>query len=358
MSAAFSAPWGASSRCVMVAEIGNNHQGSLDTARRCIDAAAASGADAVKFQKRHLPTLFTRQALEKPYTGRHSFGATYGEHREKLELSVADMAALKLHAEKCGVVFSVSVWDTQSLEEMLSIGVTVLKLPSADLTNLTLLRRCAETGLPLVLSSGMSTLAEIDAAVSAVREFHNNILLLHCNSTYPCPPDAIGLPVMHFLAERHNLPVGYSGHEEGLGPSVAAAALGARMIERHFTLDKTQPGSDQACSLCPAEFGQLCRMVRETEAALLVQDKTLYPEEAAMAGKLRKSLVATRDLPAGHVLAPADLAFKCTDKPCSGMREADSALLLGLPLANAVRSGEPFSPESVLPVKDGGPCTS
>lgn len=343
-----------SSHCLLVAEIGNNHQGDLELARQCVEAAARAGADMVKFQKRHMPSLFSPQGLARPYGGKNSFGATYGEHRERLELSVDDMVALKGHAEKLGLTFFASVWDEHSLEEMLSIGVGLLKLPSADLINLPLLRACAATRLPLILSTGMSTLAQIDLAVEIVKSYHDDVVLLHCNSTYPCLPENIGLPVMCRLAERYGLPTGYSGHEIGLGPSVGAAALGARMIERHFTLDKTLPGSDHACSLTPEEFSMLSRMVKEIEAASLITEKIFFAEEREVAGKLRKNFVAAYDLPAGHRLKESDLQLRCTGSGGDEVFSEGHGYIEGCYLLRPISAGQVIRTSDLASVEHAG----
>lgn len=332
--------------CLLVAEIGSNHQGDADIAARCIEEAAKAGADMVKFQKRHLPSLFTSGGMSRPYPGRNSFGKTYGEHRARLELSTHTLGELKAFAESLGLVFFASVWDEQSLEDVLSLGVSLLKLPSADVTNLSLVRRAASAGPPLVLSTGMSTLAEIDAAVATARESQEHLLLLHCNSSYPCAPDEIGLPVMDLLARRYGLPVGYSGHETGIAPSLAAAALGARLIERHFTLDKSLPGSDHACSLTPAEFGHLARMVREVEAALRVREKRIFPGERRAAAKLRKNVVTVKTLPSGHTLTPEDVVLRCTESPEALTNPQDA---IGRRLVRSVPAGQPLSPHDFLP---------
>lgn len=295
----------------LVAEIGNNHQGSLDMAREMVRAAAASGACAVKFQKRDLAALFTKAGLDAPYNGKNSFGPTYGRHRAALELSGEALAELKTLAESLGLTFFASAWDAPSLTLLVDLGVELLKIPSADLVNLPLLRQAGETGLPVILSTGMSGLPEVDAAVAELRRYHDRIVLLHCNSSYPCPDEQVGLPLIDALRRRYGLPVGYSGHERGLGPTIAATAFAPAVIERHFTLDKTLPGTDHQASLSPAEFAAMAAMVREAEAAMRVSRKRVFPGEAGAAAKLRKSVVFSRDLPAGHVLAPEDLTVKC-----------------------------------------------
>jgi sialic acid synthase SpsE len=325
--------------CFIVAEVGNNHQGSMENARRMVEEAAKAGVQAVKFQKRHMESLLTRAGREAPYTGANSFGPTYGAHRNALELSVEQMAELKELAESLGLVFFASAWDEVSLDEMLGLGMEVVKVCSADVVNVPLLRRVAEACLPVIMSTGMSTLDEVDTAFGILREHIDDIVLLHCNSSYPCAEEQIGLPVMDALRERYGVPVGYSGHERGLAPSVAAVALGACVIERHFTLDKTQVGTDHKASLEPAELAQLVRMVREVESCMILKGKKVFPEELAAAKKLRKCMVFSRDLPAGHVVTPADLT---TRSPLDGISPVHWDEVLGAVTVRSVKHEEPL----------------
>lgn len=325
--------------CFIVAEVGNNHQGDMAQARLMVEEAAKAGVQAVKFQKRHMESLLTRAGREAPYTGANSFGPTYGAHRNALELSVEEMAELKTLAESLGLVFFASAWDEVSLEEMLGLGMPVIKICSADVVNVPLVRKIADCGLPVILSTGMSSLEEVDTAVNIIRARHDNLVLLHCNSSYPCVEEQIGLPVMDSLRERYNLPVGYSGHERGLAPSVAAVALGACVVERHFTLDKNQVGTDHKASLVPAELTTLVQMIREVEACMILKGKKVFPEEQAAAKKLRKCMVFSRDLPAGHVLTPADLT---TRSPLDGISPVHWDEVLGAALLRSVKHEEPL----------------
>lgn len=297
--------------CFLIAEVGNNHQGSMDIARQMVHEAARAGADAVKFQKRDNAALFTQAGLCAPYTGANSFGPTYGEHREALELTLPQLAELKAEAEALGMVFFASAWDMPSLEGLIGMDVELFKVASADLTTIPMLRRLSAVGRPVILSTGMSDLADIDAAVRALTAGTAPVALLHCNSSYPCAPEDTGVPVMAQLRSRYGLPVGYSGHESGLAPTLAAVALGACIVERHFTLDKTMRGTDHKASLDPAEFAQLSAMVRETQAALRTTTKRVFPAEQQCAAKLRKSIVAARPLRAGQRITEADIAAKC-----------------------------------------------
>ncbi len=339
--------------CFIVAELCNNHQGSPDMALTMIREAARCGADAVKLQKRHAESLLTQEGRNAPYPGKNSFGPTYGEHRKALELDMTAMAACKALAEELGLVFFASAWDRVSLEEMGRLGVELLKISSADMVCVPLLRQAGAMELPIIMSTGMSGLAEIDAAVDILSGYHDDLVLLHCNSVYPCPEERIGLPLMALLRKRYGLPVGYSGHERGLGPSVAAAALGACVVERHFTLDCGLPGTDHAASLAPEAFSRLCGMIRETELALRPMDKALSPDEEAAAKKLRKSIVFARDLPPGHVLTPADLSVKCPGDGVSPLRWDEAA---GTVLTVAVSFEEPFAWDKVAPAGNAQRC--
>jgi N-acetylneuraminate synthase/sialic acid synthase len=339
--------------CFLVAEIGNNHQGDEATARRMIEAAAAAGADAVKFQKRDVHALLTSAARHAPYAGPNSFGPTYGAHRLALELPLEALARLKAHAEALGLVFFASAWDAPSLDALAALGVELLKIASADLPTLPLLRRAGALGLPVALSTGMSTMDEIATAVSALRATGAPLVLLHCNSSYPCPPEETALPVLPALARRFGLPVGYSGHEAGLAPSLGAVALGACMLERHFTLDRALPGTDHPASLDPEGFARLAGMVRELEAALRVTRKTVTPAEQATAAKLRKSIVAARPLAPGTVLTAADLTVKC---PGTGISPLFWDELPGRTLLRALEADAPLAWDDLAPARaaEGG----
>jgi len=325
--------------CFLVAEIGNNHQGDLETAKQLIANAARAGADAVKLQKRDMNAMFTEAGRAKPYTGPNSFGPTYGEHRQRLELDMGAMAELKALAQDLGLTFFASVWDEPSLVAMHKLRAWPIKIPSADLGNLPLLRKAASLGAPIILSTGMSEMDEIDLAVAELTSRNAQVAILHCNSSYPCPDSETGVRVMDKLGKRYGLPTGYSGHEQGLGPSLAAAALGACIIERHFTLDKSLPGTDHKASLTPVEFTELARLVRSMEAALLTEDKCVSPAERATGVKLKKSVVFARALPAGHVLREHDLTAKC---PGDGVSPLNWDKIVGMRLTQDVDLDQQF----------------
>lgn len=330
--------------CFVVAEIGNNHQGEVAIAREMLHAAAESGVSAVKFQKRDNCALLTREGLNAPYSGPNSFGKSYGAHRAALELTIEEMAELKDLSEKLGLVFFASAWDRPSLVQMAEIDVELLKVCSADLVNVPLLRQAGAMGLPVILSTGMSSLEEIDIAMAELRRFHDEIIILHCNSSYPCPEEEINLPVMHLLKERYGTIVGYSGHEAGLGPSLASVAMGACVVERHMTLDRTMRGTDHKASLEPEEFARLVSMIREVERTLAHREKVVTPKEKATADKLRKSIVAARDLRAGSVLTEDDLTVK---SPGTGLSPIHWDALIGATLTQDLKQDQFLRWESI-----------
>ncbi|MBI9080395.1 MAG: N-acetylneuraminate synthase family protein [Pseudodesulfovibrio sp.] len=324
--------------CFIVAEIGNNHQGEFSIAKQMVEKAAAAGVQGVKFQKRDMEALLTREGRAAPYVGCNSFGPTYGEHRNALELSIEQMSELKTYSESLGLVFFASAWDEPSLIQVLDMDVDLLKICSADLVNVPLVRKYAAANVPVILSTGMSGLEDIDVALAEIRSYHDDVVLLHCNSTYPCPEEQIGLPVMDALRERYGLPIGYSGHEQGLGPSVASVALGACVVERHFTLDKSLKGTDHQASLEPQELALMVKMIREVEKAMWVKGKKVFPEEQAAAKKLRKCIVFSRDLPAGHILTEADLT---TRSPRVGVSPVHWDEVVGAAIKRPVKHEEP-----------------
>jgi sialic acid synthase SpsE len=297
--------------CFIVAEIGLNHNGRMDTARALIDAAAKAGADAVKLQKRDAKACLTQAALDAPYTGRNSFGPTYGAHRAALELTGDQWAELREYAVGQGLMFFGSAFDVKSLEVLAKLGLPAIKIPSCDLTHTELLHAALATDLPLILSTGMATEVELDKAVDTLAPARatRHLAMLHCVSGYPVENPDANLRRMDWL-KRYAVPVGYSGHEKGIAISVAAVARGATILERHLTLDRTMPGPDHAASLEPVGFTRLVRDVRKVEAALGPMIDQPMPTEMVSKRKLRKCAVAARPLVAGTVLGNFEIRYK------------------------------------------------
>ena len=274
-------------RVFVVAEIGQNHQGDVETARRLIEAAKFCGADAVKTQKRDVRTLLTEDEYNRPYEGPHSFGRTYGEHRERLELSEDEFAELKDHAERLGLIFFASAWDVPSAETLNRLGVILFKIASAGLTDTVLLQKVAAFGKPTIVSTGMSTLEEVTRAAKAFERAEYS--LMQCTSAYPCRVADVNLRVLLEYKRMFNCVVGLSGHHNGIAVDIAAVALGARIIERHFTLDRTMKGTDHAASLEPPGFAKLVRDIRAVEDAVGCGEKRVLECELEAKDKLRRA---------------------------------------------------------------------
>ncbi|KKW19676.1 MAG: hypothetical protein UY63_C0008G0036 [Parcubacteria group bacterium GW2011_GWA2_51_10] len=265
----------------------------------------------MKFQKRTTSEILTKEGLSKPYMSPHAYGATYGEHRDKLELSEEQYRALKKYAEEKGMLFFASVWDEKSADFLEALNVDAYKIPSADLINIPLLEHVAKKERPVLISTGMSTLEEIEAAVDAVTMHNPRLILFQCLSLYPSPEGKINLKFMDVLKERFRpLPVGYSGHEMDLLPTLAAVARGAHIVERHLTLDKRMKGSDHAASLEPHEFKELVASIRRVEAILGSPEKIMYDELVPLREKLAKSIVAKQSIKKGTVITREMLTAK------------------------------------------------
>lgn len=268
--------------CYVIAEIGINHNGSLDLAKLLIDQAKKAGADAVKFQKRTVELVYTPEELARPRES--PYGATNGDLKRRLELSVEQYRELAVYCRMVGVEWGVSCWDVPSVHCMASLGPDFLKVASACVTDGELLTAYFRTGLPIYLSTGMSTWEEIDAAVAAT----NPACVLHCHSAYPSPLDELNLAVMDSLWERYRKPVGYSSHTVSPWPALMAAVRGAEVIEAHLTVDRTMFGTDQSASLEPAALGKLVEEIRTWERVKGTPDKRVMPSEEPVKAKLRK----------------------------------------------------------------------
>jgi sialic acid synthase SpsE len=270
----------------VIAEIGINHNGDLDIARKLMDVAASAGCQAVKFQKRN-PEISTPEAQKSVLRETPWGQMTYLEYKYRVEFERAEYDAIDVHAKKIGIDWFASPWDLPSVEFLASYNLPAMKIASATLTDTAVVRSVAGIGIPAILSTGMSTLEEIDQAVSVFPE-DSPLALLHCTSTYPLAADEANLRAMVVLGERYSRPVGYSGHETGLQISIAAVALGARIIERHITLDRAMWGTDQSASLEPRGLQTLVRDIRVVEAALGDGVKRVYESELPIRDKLRR----------------------------------------------------------------------
>jgi N-acetylneuraminate synthase len=269
----------------VIGEIGLNHNGSVDIAKQLIDVAADAGCQAVKFQKR-TPEISTPEHMKNMPRETPWGTMTYLEYRYKVEFDKEQYGEIGAYAASKGLAWFASPWDEPSVDFLEDMDVVCYKVASASVTDLSLLRKMKATGKPVILSTGMSTIEQIDKAVETLGK--DNLVMMHATSTYPLPPEEANLRMITTLKERYDVPVGYSGHEPGLQISLAAVALGAVTVERHITLDRTMWGSDHAASLEPGGLKHLVRDMRIIETALGDGVKKVFPGEIAPLSKLRR----------------------------------------------------------------------
>jgi len=304
----------------VIAEAGVNHNGSVAMALQLVDAAVAAGADAVKFQSFRAHLLAAADAPRAAYQ-QEATGPSGGqlEMLRALELTADEHRRIAAHCWERGIEFLSSPFDTESIELLATLGLRRLKVPSGELVDVPYLRRVAALGLPLIVSTGMATLSEVGAALAVLEAAgcpRERVTVLHCSTEYPTPPADVNLRAMVTMREALGVAVGYSDHTEGITVAVAAAALGAGVIEKHLTLDRTLPGPDHRASLEPGAFGEMVFALRALEVALGDGVKRPTAAELENAAAARKSIVAARAIAAGETLAADDLAVK---RPGSGM---------------------------------------
>ncbi len=296
--------------CYLVAEVGQNHNGNPALADQLIERLSASGIDAVKFCKRHLESDLTEEFSRQAYDSPNSFAPTYGEHRQALELEEDDHGRLQQRAEAAELTYFSTACDHESVELLERLQVPCYKVASRDLTNLPLIEHIARTGKPVILSSGMDGMSEIADALDTVRAHHNRVILLQCTSAYPTQDEDINLLAMETLRQEFACPVGLSDHSLGTAIPLAAAALGACVIEKHVTMNRKLRGSDHICSLEPEEFTAMAQAIRRIERALGDGVKRVVPSVDTARQKLGRTLVAKFRIPRGAQLTEAMLCLK------------------------------------------------
>jgi N-acetylneuraminate synthase len=270
--------------CFFIAEIGINHNGDVELARRLISAALLAHCEAVKFQKRTVEVVYTAEELARERE--NPFGTTNGDLKRGLEFGQEQYQEIDAYCRDHNIMWFASCWDEASVDFIEAFQPPCYKIASASLTDDNLLRHHRQYGRPIILSTGMSTIEQIDHAVEVLGT--DDLILMHTTSTYPSKAEELNLSVIQTLKERYNVPIGYSGHEVGLATSVAAAVMGACMIERHITLDRAMWGSDQAASVEAHGLGRLVRDVRTVEKARGDGEKRVYPGEVPIMDKLRR----------------------------------------------------------------------
>lgn len=329
------------SDCFVIAEIGHNHQGNVETARKMFQAAKDCGAQAVKLQKRDNRALYTREMYYKPYENRNSYGRVYGEHREALEFGDREWRELAQLAEELDLVFFATPFDIPSADFLADYDPPAFKTASALLTDIPLLKHIASFGKPMLVSTGAAMLGDVQRAYDAIMPINQQLCILQCTAEYPAEFADLNLRVIETYQRLFpDVVVGWSGHDNGIAMAVVAYVLGARVIEKHFTLNRAMKGTDQAFSLEPEGMRKMVRDLRRTRIALGDGIKRRFEEEEPALIKMGKSLVAARDLPAGHVLKPADIAIK---SPGGGLAPYELEKLIGLSLVRPVQTDDQLS---------------
>lgn len=306
----------------IIAEAGDNHNGNFDLALQLVDQAVAAGADCVKFQTFVTENVISKFAEKADYQ-KENTGAEESQYEmvKKLELSFDQFREIQSYCEKKGILFLSTPFDLDSIDFLDEIKIPFWKIPSGEITNLPYLEKIAKTGRDIILSTGMSTMEEIEKAISILKENGaGKITLLHCNTEYPTPFVDVNLKAMKAISEKFGLPVGYSDHTVGIEVPIAATAMGAAVIEKHFTLDKNMEGPDHKASLEPAELKQMVSAIRNIEQALGNGVKQPSPSEKKNIDIARKSIVARREIKKGELLTEENLYIKRPGGGISPMR--------------------------------------
>ena len=296
----------------VVAEIGINHNGSFELCKKMIDAAAHAGVDAIKMQKRTIEEMYTKDALDVPYTKPYAFGKTYGEHKHALEFSDEQFVELKEYTEKKGVDFLVSGFDSTGFEFIDKVlNVPVHKIASPFITDYPLLKQVAEYGKPIFLSTGMHNLEEIKESVKFIKQYNNQLMVFHAVTMYPVPTEDVNLNFLKTLKRELDTLVGYSSHDKGVVLPAVAVALGACVIEKHFTLDRTMVGPDHAASVEPRGMELIKKYCNITRLGLGCDQKVLNEAERMARIKYGVSITSKRYIPKDHIITEEDIMVKC-----------------------------------------------
>lgn len=320
----------------IIAEIGINHNGDVNLAKQLIDSAVEAGVNAVKFQKRDLDSLYKKQILDDPNLDSQGLEILLDVLKE-VEFSESEYREIIEYCNEKNITFLCTPWDKKSVDFLEQFDVPAYKIASADMTNLPLIQYISNTKKPIIVSTGMSTMDEIETTVNFMKNEQDTFLLLHCNSTYPSPSELLNLSLITELKNKFDVPIGYSGHEQGIIPSVTAANLGAVLIERHITLDKSMEGLDQAASLEPNEFKELVFSIRESEKAVGKPIKKMTRGEILQREVLGKSLVCSSDIKIGDLFSELNIDVK---GPSKGVSPQNYFNILGKKSTREIKKGE------------------
>ncbi len=321
----------------IIAEIGQNHNGDMDLARKLVDIAAMPifdkygnvelpGANAVKFTKRDLTEELTVEEMNKPYNSPHSFGRTYGEHREKLEFSYEQHAELEKYSHSKGLKFIETLTSIKTISLLNKVDIDAIKVASRDLTNIPLLHELGKTKKKIIISTGMSGEDEIDLAINIISKYHDDISILHCISQYPASYDHLNLLTIPYLKEKYPYKIGFSDHSIGIVMSPVAVALGAEIIEKHITLNRQMKGSDHSGSLAPDGLWRMIRDIRNVEKAMGKKCKIVPSVIKESKLKLERSIATTRTIKVNETIQERDL---CMLSPGNGLRWDEREKIIG-----------------------------
>lgn len=324
--------------CYVIAEIGHNHQGDLEQCKELFKLARECGANAAKLQKRSNRTLFTREMYDSPYNSENAFAPTYGAHREFLEFGRDAYLELKAYAAEIGITFFATAFDFESADFLADIDLPAYKLASGDLTNIPLLKYVAEMGKPMFVSTGGGEMADVIRAHDAIMPINPQLCIMQCTASYPPAFEELNLRVIETYRKHFpDIVVGFSSHDSGISMPLIAYMLGARAVEKHFTLNRAMKGTDHAFSLERSGLRRLVRDLHRARIALGDGIKRRYEGENAPLYKMAKKLVAARDLPEGHILAAPDVAIRT---PSDGLAPHHLDAVVGKRLKRALAEDE------------------
>jgi N-acetylneuraminate synthase/sialic acid synthase len=333
------------SECYVIAEIGHNHQGKLEQCKQMFKAAKDCGAHAVKLQKRDNKALFTKEMYNSVYNSENAYAETYGAHREFLEFGREAYIELQAYAKELDITFFSTAFDRSSADFLADLDMPAYKIASSDITNIPLIKHVASFGKPMVISTGACSMLDVERAYEAVMPINPQVCIMQCTSGYPPEWSELNLRVIDTF--RHAFPdivIGFSAHDNGIAMPLVAYMLGARMVEKHFTLNRAWKGTDQAFSLEPTGLRKMVRDLQRTRIALGDGRKQRYPSEEKPLFKMAKKLVAARDLPAGHTIALEDVAIKV---PNDGLPPYEIERVIGRTLKSPMVEDQSFTFENL-----------
>ena len=318
----------------IIAEVGINHNGDFNLAKQLIYEAARVGADAVKFQKRTIDEMYIKETLDQPYNKHYAFGKTYGEHKRFLEFTNEQYFELQQYARECKIEFLVSGFDYTSFDFINNeLNVPLHKIASPFITHFPLLKRVAQYGKPIIVSTGMHTMNEVEEAINYIKQYNDQIILFHAITLYPCPDEDVNLKVIAEYARRFKVLVGYSSHDKGVAIPAASVALGACVIEKHFTLDRTMIGPDHIPSVEPRGLELIAKYSKSIRRSLGSADKSILESEMPQRKKYGVSIVSKQKLQKGELITEDNITVKCPGGGISPVKYED---ILGMKVSRDI----------------------